>query len=230
MLRLVGADLRAGPRRPLQGSEQLRETLRPVGRGAGADRAERRDLGQPVRQCGEPPGPLPHHRPGDLGPDRRRHRRLHLRRRHRRHVGRRRHVPEGAQPRRCGSCWPTRWERHCTTGTSTASSRPKARRSAKASARAGSRPISKAPRSTTPIRSPMPRPCPTSSTSSSTRVWSWAARPAINIAGAVRVARRLGPGHTIVTILCDYGTRYQSKLFNPAFLREKGLPVPAWLA
>ena len=53
---------------------------------------------------------------------------------------------------------------------------------------------------------------------------------AINIAGAVRLARELGPGHVIVTILCDYGTRYQSKLFNPAFLREKGLPVPAWLA
>ncbi|MFL5333739.1 MAG: cysteine synthase A [Geminicoccaceae bacterium] len=52
---------------------------------------------------------------------------------------------------------------------------------------------------------------------------------AINIAGAVRMAKRLGPGHTIVTILCDYGTRYQSKLFNPQFLREKGLPVPSWL-
>lgn len=51
----------------------------------------------------------------------------------------------------------------------------------------------------------------------------------INIAGAVRMARDLGPGHTIVTILCDYGNRYQSKLFNPAFLREKGLPVPDWL-
>ncbi|SHG50485.1 cysteine synthase A [Kaistia soli DSM 19436] len=51
----------------------------------------------------------------------------------------------------------------------------------------------------------------------------------INIAGAIRLAKDLGPGHTIVTILCDYGTRYQSKLFNPAFLREKGLPVPAWL-
>ena len=55
------------------------------------------------------------------------------------------------------------------------------------------------------------------------------ASSAINIAGAVRVAQQLGPGHTIVTILADYGTRYQSKLFNPAFLREKGLPVPAWL-
>jgi cysteine synthase A len=52
---------------------------------------------------------------------------------------------------------------------------------------------------------------------------------AINIAGAVRMAQDLGPGHTIVTILCDYGNRYQSKLFNPAFLRAKELPVPAWL-
>jgi cysteine synthase A len=52
----------------------------------------------------------------------------------------------------------------------------------------------------------------------------------INVAGAIRLARELGPGHTIVTILADYGTRYQSKLFNPAFLRSKNLPVPEWLA
>jgi cysteine synthase A len=51
----------------------------------------------------------------------------------------------------------------------------------------------------------------------------------INIAGAIRLARDLGPGHTIVTILCDHGARYQSKLFNPKFLRSKKLPVPAWL-
>lgn len=51
----------------------------------------------------------------------------------------------------------------------------------------------------------------------------------INIAGAIRLARDLGPGHTIVTILCDYGNRYQSKLFNPDFLKSKGLPVPAFL-
>ncbi|MFL5138086.1 MAG: cysteine synthase A [Microvirga sp.] len=51
----------------------------------------------------------------------------------------------------------------------------------------------------------------------------------INVAGAIRLAKELGPGHTIVTVLCDYGTRYQSKLFNPQFLRSKGLPVPAWL-
>ncbi|MEC8006775.1 MAG: pyridoxal-phosphate dependent enzyme, partial [Pseudomonadota bacterium] len=52
---------------------------------------------------------------------------------------------------------------------------------------------------------------------------------AINIAGAIRLAEQLGPGHTIVTILCDWGHRYQSKLYNPAFLREKELPVPEWL-
>jgi len=52
---------------------------------------------------------------------------------------------------------------------------------------------------------------------------------AINIAGAIRLARQLGPGHTIVTILCDSGARYASKLYNPDFLREKGLPIPQWL-
>ena len=51
----------------------------------------------------------------------------------------------------------------------------------------------------------------------------------INVAGAIRLARDLGPGRTIVTVLCDYGTRYQSKLFDPAFLRSKNLPVPAWM-
>lgn len=51
----------------------------------------------------------------------------------------------------------------------------------------------------------------------------------VNVAGAMRMAKEMGPGHTIVTILCDFGTRYQSKLFNPEFLREKNLPVPTWL-
>jgi len=51
----------------------------------------------------------------------------------------------------------------------------------------------------------------------------------VNIAGAVRLARKMGPGHTLVTILCDHGSRYQSKLYNPEFLREKGLPTPPWL-
>ena len=57
-----------------------------------------------------------------------------------------------------------------------------------------------------------------------------ARRRGINIAAAVRVAKQLGPGHTVVTILADGGSRYQSKLFNPEFLRSKDLPVPGWLA
>ena len=52
----------------------------------------------------------------------------------------------------------------------------------------------------------------------------------VNVAGAIRLGREMGPGHTIVTLLCDYGTRYSSKLFNPEFLRSKNLPVPPWLA
>jgi cysteine synthase A len=51
----------------------------------------------------------------------------------------------------------------------------------------------------------------------------------INVAGAIRLAKELGSGKTIVTILCDHGSRYQSKLFNPPFLKERGLPVPAWM-
>jgi cysteine synthase len=51
----------------------------------------------------------------------------------------------------------------------------------------------------------------------------------INVAGAIRLAKKMGPGHTIVTVLADYGTRYQSRLFNPIFLAEKNLPVPPWL-
>jgi len=51
----------------------------------------------------------------------------------------------------------------------------------------------------------------------------------INVAGAIRLAKEMGPGHTIVTLLCDYGTRYQSKLFNPEFLKSKNLPAPQWL-
>ncbi|TAL29435.1 MAG: cysteine synthase A [Phenylobacterium sp.] len=51
----------------------------------------------------------------------------------------------------------------------------------------------------------------------------------VNVAGAIRMAKEMGPGHTIVTVLCDHGQRYQSKIFNPSFLREKGLPAPSWL-
>ena len=51
----------------------------------------------------------------------------------------------------------------------------------------------------------------------------------VNIAGAIELAKELGPGHTIVTVLCDYGNRYQSKLYNPEFLKARDLPIPEWL-
>ena len=102
-------------------------------------------------------------------------------------------------------------------------------RSPKASARAGSPPIWKARRSTTPMRFPTRRPCPSFSILLEHEGLCMGGSTGINVAGAIRMAKDLGPGHTIVTILCDYGNRYQSKLFNPDFLREKGLPVPPWL-
>ena len=52
---------------------------------------------------------------------------------------------------------------------------------------------------------------------------------ALNVMGAIKLAKKMGPGHTIVTVLCDGGQRYQSKLFNPEFLKSKELPVPDWL-
>ncbi len=60
--------------------------------------------------------------------------------------------------------------------------------------------------------------------------WCTGGSSGVNLAGAIRLARHLGPGHTIVTVLCDAGTRYQAKLFNPELLRKKGIPVPTWLA
>ena len=116
-----------------------------------------------------------------------------------------------------------------TITTSTASSSPKAARSPRASARAASPPISKARWSIRPTRSPTPKRFPIIFDLLSEEGLCLGGSSGINVAGAIRLARELGPGHTIVTVLCDYGTRYQSRLFNPEFLREKGLPVPQWL-
>ena len=78
-------------------------------------------------------------------------------------------------------------------------------------------------------RFPTRKRCRSSSTCSSRKGLCVGGSTGINVAGAIRLAKELGPGHTIVTILADYGTRYQSKLFNPDFLRRKRLPVPEWL-
>ncbi len=73
------------------------------------------------------------------------------------------------------------------------------------------------------------KPCRSSTNCSSTKGLCLGGSTGINVAGAIRLARQLGPGKTIVTILCDSGNRYQSKLFNPDFMRSKNLPVPEWL-
>ena len=107
--------------------------------------------------------------------------------------------------------------------------RAKASRSPKASASAASRRSSRTCRSTRPTSLPTKRRCRSSSTSSSTKASASAARPASTSPARSGWRKELGPGHTIVTVLCDSGARYQSKLFNPAFLRAKNLPVPEWL-
>ena len=90
-------------------------------------------------------------------------------------------------------------------------------------------PISRACRSTRLSASPTRRRCRSSSTCCEHEGLCLGGSIGINVAGAIRMARDLGPGHTIVTVLCDYGTRYQSQALQPGFLRAKGLPVPAWL-
>ena len=156
-------------------------------------------------------------------------RRLRRLGRHRRHARRRRHGAQGAQAGACASCSPTRWARRSTTTTRTASSRPRAARSPRASARAASPPTSRARRSTTALQITDAEALPIVFDLLAEEGLCVGGSTGINVAGAIRVARELGPGHIIVTVLCDYGTRYQSKLFNPEFLRSQG-PAGAGMA
>jgi hypothetical protein len=147
----------AGARGALPQPQQLCALFRPAGRGAGPDRAERRDLGQPVRQYREPAGPCRNHRPRDLGPDRRQGGRLRLRGWFGRHLGGRRHgaAAQGREdrpgrPRGRGAAQPS---------TPPASWMRRGRRSPRASGRAGSPPTSKAWSPISAGASPMPRRC-----------------------------------------------------------------------
>ena len=170
-----------------------------------------------------------HHRPRNLGADRRQGRRLRQRDRHRRDAGR-------ASPKRCASGIatssspsPTCRARRSTATTRPASSRPRAARSPKASARAASPPTSKGSSPTQSSSSPTRRAWKSPSPCSRKKGLALGLSSGVNVAGAIRLARELGPGKTIVTMLCDPATRYQSRLFNPEFLRSKGLSPPEWL-
>jgi cysteine synthase A len=186
------------------------------------DRAQRRDLGQPVRQRGQPPGPYRDHRPRDLGADRRQGRRLHLRGGLGRHAGRR-GAGAAAQGREGR---PVRSRGLGLYKLYTGRRRAGAARSPKGSGRGGSPPTSKASPRFHYYKIPDAEALPIVFDLLAEEGLCLGGSSGINVAGAMRMAREMGPGHTIVTILCDYGTRYQSKLFNPEFLREKGLPVP----
>ena len=169
------------------------------------------------------------HGPGDLGSDRRQDRRLHLRGRVRRDAGGRRDRPARAEQGRRHRHRRPLWRGPLFLLAPPASSRPRARPSPKASARAGSPPISKGCRVDRAYR--------ISDEEMLLAIYDlveheglvMGGSTGVNVAGAIRLAKDLGPGHTIVTVLCDYGQRYQSKIYNPAFLQERGLPLPGWL-
>ena len=166
---------------------------------------------------------------GDLERHARQGRRLHLRGRHRRHARRRLHGTEGEEQGHHRSASPIRWAPRSTIITSTASSSRKEARSPKGigqgriTANLEGAVIDEA------YQIPDAEALPVVFNLLSEEGLCLGGSSGINVAGAIRLARDMGPGHTIVTVLCDYGTRYQSRLFNPTFLREKGLPVPAWL-
>ena len=229
MLRLCGADLREVPAVPYKNPGNYVHVSGAAGRGArrrpsrnGAIWANQFD------NVANRQGHYRHHRPGDLGADRRQGRRLHLRRRHRRHARRGRHGAEGAQPE-----------------VRIAPRRPDGRRALqllqerRAQGRRqldhrGHRPgphyqESRGRADRHPVSDPDEEALPIIFDLLKHEGLCLGGSSGINVAGAIRLAKELGPGHTIVTILCDYGTRYQTKLFNPAFLRSKNLPVPDWL-
>ncbi len=172
--------------------------------------------------------PCPHHRSRDLGTDGRQGRRVHLRRRHGRHARRHRHGAQGAEPRiQIGLADPmgAALYSYYTTGElkSSGTSITEGIGQGRITANLVDAPIDVA------FQIPDEEALPIVFDLLKDEGLCLGGSSGINVAGAIRMAEKLGPGHTIVTILCDYGTRYQSKLFNPDFLRGKNLPVPQWL-
>ncbi len=215
-------------RRALPQPQQLCPLFRPSGRGSGADRAQRGDLGQPVRQCGEPAGACGDDGPRDLGADGGR-------------VdgficavgsgGTLAGVAEALQPKgvKIGLADPEGAALHAfytegkleAPGSSITEGIGQGRITANLE---GLKPDFS-------YRIPDAEALPLIFDLLEDEGLCMGGSSGINIAGAIRMARDMGPGKTIVTILCDYGSRYQSKVWNPVFLREKGLPVPnGWRA
>ena len=227
----VGAELREVPAVPYRDPNNYVHVAERLAEELARSEPNGVHLGQPVRQPRQPRRPLPHDRPRDLAADRRpvdgficaigtggtlagvgaflKERKPDVRDRRGRPDGR------GDVP----------------LLSSTASSKAEGSSITEGIGQGRDhRATSRAPPSTTPYQIPDEEALPVLFDLSARRACASAARAASTSPAPIRVARELGPGHTIVTILSDYGTRYQSKLFNPAFLREKGLPVRRWLA
>ena len=163
-------------------------------------------MGQPVGQSRQLAGTLPVDRPGNLGADRRQGRRLYLCGRHRRHDGAAlySYFKTGELKSEGSSITEGIGQGRITGNVAQA-------------------------KVDLPFRIPDAEALPIVFDLLKHEGLCVGSSSGVNVAGAIRLARELGPGHTIVTILCDGGQRYQSKLFNPEFLREKNLPVPDWL-
>ena len=229
MLRLAGAELIEVPAVPYKDPNNYVKYSGRLAEELAATRAERRDLGQPVRQCRQPPGPYRDHGAGDLGPDTTA----------RSTASSARSAPAARLP----ACrWVSRSKnKDVTIGLadpmgaalynyykhgelkSEGSSITEGIGQGRITANLEGAVIDEA------YQIPDAEALPIIFDLLSEEGLCLGGSSGINVAGAIRLARDLGPGHTIVTVLCDYGTRYQSRLFNPKFLREKGLPVPAWL-
>ena len=223
-LRMIGADLRLVPAKPYRDPGNYVHVSRRMARRRPATRS-----GPTSSTISPTARAIGHHRRRDLGPDRGQGRCVHLRLRHRRHAGRGGVGAEGAAIRTCGSCWPTRegstlygWVKGNEMKV-TGSSITEGIGQSRVPGNLAGAPIDDAEKipdaeALEHIYDVLIHEGLSVGTSSG-----------INIAAAVRVAKDLGPGHTVVTILADGGSRYQSKLFNAEFLRSKGLPVPAWM-
>ncbi len=229
MLRLCGAEVPAGAGRPLPRSQQLREGVRPARRGAGEQRAERRDLGQSVRQRRQPARTL---------------RRPPARRSGGRPTARSTpsSAPSAPAARSPGVGMFLKERNpnvvigladppgaalysYYTTGElkMEGESISEGIGQSRITANLEGAPIDHA------YQIPDAEALPIVFDLLKHEGLCLGSSSGVNVAGAIRLARDLGPGHVIVTILADYGTRYQSKLFNPEFLRSRALPVPDWL-
>ena len=189
---------------------------------------ERRAVRRSVEQPRQPSGALSFDRPGNLGGDQRHHRRLRLLGRHRRTLAGTSiflREEEGHRDRRRRSARAAMYNLF-STGLPRA---PRAARSPKASGSAASRRSSTTHQGRQALSDPRRGSGADHLRSPEHEGLCLGGSSGINVAGAIRLAKDLGPGKTIVTVLADSGTRYQSKLFNPEFLRSKKLPVPAWL-